>query len=101
MLEFQHDPGRPAMGAVARGLFFVNARGRSMKRRRLLEAEERNSLALGAMDALADLIAGLDPHNHIDPGKFYYLFQVVNRAVHDAIRVPTDAGGRASNDDER
>jgi hypothetical protein len=90
------------MGALARLRFFVNGR-RFMTRRQKLEAEERNSLALGAMEGLGDLIGGLDPRNRIDPGKFYYLFQAVHRVVRDAIQPAAEHGGRHHhhNDDER
>lgn len=65
-----------------------------------LENEERASLALGAMDGLERLLAGLDPRHEIRPADLAYLFKVVNQSVHAAIDLPCTTGGASSNDDE-
>lgn len=63
------------------------------------DQEDRANIALGALDALHDLLAGQDPLCKIDPGSFIYLFGIVGDACRDAIPNGWPKHGAAVNDD--
>jgi hypothetical protein len=49
------------------------------------DSEERGNIALGAMDAMVELLQGHSPGLRLDPVKMGYLMTVVQGAVRDAI----------------
>lgn len=49
------------------------------------DSEERGNIALGAIDAMVELLQGQAPMMRLDPQKLGYLMTVVQGAVRDAI----------------
>jgi hypothetical protein len=64
------------------------------------DQEDKANLALGAMDALHDLIASRDPLSSIQPEPLSYILQLVIDAARDAIPNGHPKHGRAANEGE-
>jgi len=62
------------------------------------DSEERGNIALGAIDAVVELLQGQAPMLRIDPAKLGYLMVVVQGAVRDAIPSYAPLHGGACND---